>query len=60
MDKEKLLEYIKSDNFDEAKKVAFNLIQTDDADSVQWVLDEAKEYKNTVTYKIVEKMLKYI
>ncbi len=62
MDKRReLLECIKEAKFDDAKARAFQLIQIDDdTDGVQWALDQAIEYKDTVTYKIVEKMLKYI
>ena len=60
MDKETLLECIKHEKFDDAKKIAFQLIQMDDTSSIQWALSEASDFKETVTYKIVEKMLKYI
>lgn len=61
MDKsEKLLKCIQDGNFCEAKAVAFQMLQIDDAESVKKVLNEANEYKDTVTYKIVEKMMKYI
>lgn len=60
MDKETLLECIKNEKFDDAKKIAFQLIQMDDTSSIQWALSEASDFKETVTYKIVEKMLKYI
>lgn len=60
MDKETLLECIKNEKFDDAKKIAFQLIQMDDTSSIQWALSEASDFKETLTYKIVEKMLKYI
>ncbi|MGN1398790.1 MAG: hypothetical protein ACI4WG_02165 [Erysipelotrichaceae bacterium] len=59
--KDKLTQAIIENNFDEAKAVAFTLISTlDDCDSVEEVLNNTREYKDTVTYKIVEKMLKYM
>ena len=59
--KEKLIQAIANNNFDEAKAVAFTLISTlDDGDTVEEVLNNTKEYKDTVSYKIVEKMLKYM
>lgn len=61
MDKsEKLLQCIQDGNFDEAKAVAFQMLQIDDVESIKKVLNEASEYKDTVTYKIVEKMMKYM
>ena len=59
--KEKLTQAIIENKFDEAKAIAFTLISTlDDTDSVEEVLSNLKEYKDSVTYKIVEKMLKYM
>lgn len=59
--KEELVQLIKEDKFNEAKAIAFQLIQIDcDTDAVKWALDNTKDFKDSTTYKIVDKMLRYM
>ena len=59
--KEELVQCIYNEDFDGAKAVAFQLIQIDDdLDAVKWALEKASDRKDTVTYKIVDKMLRYL